>query len=154
MPRPTEEAIRRTTAFARVIGPFLVAATLIIAIRLPDLDGLVHDLFSNSVLPWMLGAMMLVCGLVIIAFHQYWSSVAAIVISLFGWFVALRGLALMAFPSAIESGAGATLTSPGLLLGARVFFMVLTAVGVWLTFVGWVSRRAGAPVDSASAAAR
>jgi hypothetical protein len=98
--------------------------------------------------------MMLVCGLVIIAFHQCWSSVAAIVISLFGWFVALRGLALMAFPSAIESGAGATLTSPGLLLGARVFFLVLTAVGVWLTFVGWVSRRTGAPVDNASAAAR
>jgi hypothetical protein len=80
--------------------------------------------------------------------------VPAIVISLFGWFVALRGLALMAFPSAIESGAGATLTSPGLLLGARVFFLVLTAVGVWLTFVGWVSRRTGAPVDNASAAAR
>src|SRR6185437_9937133 len=147
MPRPTEEAIRRTTAFARVIGPFLVAATLIITIRLPDLDGLVHDLFSNSVLPWMLGAMMLVCGLVIISFHQYWYSLAAIVISLFGWFVALRGLALMTLPSAIESGAGQTLQSPGLLLGARAVFLLLTALGVWLTYVGWLARRTGARVD-------
>ena len=98
MPQPTREAIGRTRAFARVVGPFLVAVTLIIAIRLPDLTGLVNDLFSNSVLPWMLGAMMFACGLVVIAFHQYWYSLPAIVISVFGWFVALRGLTLMAFP--------------------------------------------------------
>ncbi len=115
MQQPTPEALRRTTAFARVIGPFLVAATLIVAVRLPDLGGLLDDLFDNSVLPWILGAMMLVCGLIIIAFHQFWHSVAAALISLFGWFVALRGLTLMAFPSAIESGAGETLANPGLL---------------------------------------
>lgn len=154
MPHPTPEAIRRTTAFARVIGPFVVAATLIVAIRLPDLTGLVADLFENSVLPWLLGAMMLVCGLVIIAFHQYWYSLTAIAISIFGWFVALRGLALMAFPTTIESGAGETLSNPALLLSARVFFLLLTLVGVWLTCAGWVPRRAQGPVDNASAATR
>lgn len=153
MPHPTPEAIRRTTAFARVIGPFVVAATLIVAIRLPDLTGLVADLFENSVLPWLLGAMMLVCGLVIIAFHQYWYSPTAIAISIFGWFVALRGLALMAFPSAIEFGAGDTLTNPALLLAARVFFLLLPLVGLWLTWAGW-SRRAPGPVDNVSGAAR
>jgi hypothetical protein len=154
MHQPTPEAVRRTTAFARVIGPFVTAATVIVAVRLPDLGALVDDLFGNSVLPWILGAMMLVCGLVIIAFHQYWHGLAAIAISLFGWFVALRGLTLMAFPAAIESGAGSTLASPGLLLGARIFFLFLAAVGVWLTYVGWVPRHSGAPVDNVSAAAR
>lgn len=154
MRQPTPEAARRTTAFARVIGPFVVAATLIVAIRLPDLTGLLDDLFGNSVLPWILGAMMLVCGLVVIAFHQYWYNPTAIAISIFGWFVALRGLALMAFPSAIESGAGDTLANPGLLLGARVFFLVLTLVGLWLTYAGWFSGRARDPVDNASTATR
>jgi hypothetical protein len=152
--QPAQGAVRRTTAFARVIGPFVFAATLIVAVRLPDLTGLLADLFGNSVLPWILGAMMLLCGIVIIAFHQYWYSVAAVVISLFGWFVALRGLALMAFPTAIESGAGETVANPTLLLGARVFFLLLTAVGGWLTYIGWFSRRARAPVDNVSAAQR
>ena len=58
-------------------------------------------------------------------------------ISLFGWFVALRGLTLMAFPTAIENGAGATIDSPGLLLGARVFFLMLSVLGLWFTYVGW-----------------
>jgi hypothetical protein len=93
----------------------------------------VDDLFGNAVLPWILGAMMLACGLVIIGFHQYWYSASAVVISLFGWFVALRGLALVALPTEIESGATETLSRPGLLLGARIFFLALTAVGLWLT---------------------
>jgi hypothetical protein len=137
MTDPTPESISRTRAFARVIGPFVALATLIIAIRLPDLDGLLGDLFANAVLPWMLGAMMLAMGLIVIAFHQYWRGGAAVLISLFGWFVALRGLAMMAFPSAIETGAGGTLASPGLMLTARIFFGLMTLMGPWLTFVGW-----------------
>jgi hypothetical protein len=69
--------LQRTRAFARVIGPFVALATVIVAIRLPNLTGLVNDLFANAVLPWILGAMMLVCGLIIIGFHQFWSSLAA-----------------------------------------------------------------------------
>ena len=105
MREPTPEAVMRTRAFARVIGPFVALATLIISIRLPDLTDLLDDLFTNAVLPWILGAMMLVVGLIIIAFHQYWRSVTAAMISFFGWFVAVRGLAMMAVPSAIETGA-------------------------------------------------
>jgi hypothetical protein len=142
------------TWLARVIGPFVATATLIVAIRLPSLTGLLGDLFDNAVLPWILGAMMLLCGLVIIAFHQYWSSLAAVIISLFGWFVGLRGLTLMAFPSAIETGAAETVASPGLLIGARVFFLLLTAIGGYLTYVGWISHRADVPVDNVSAEAR
>jgi hypothetical protein len=43
----------------------------------------------------------------------------------------------MAFPSAIETGAGDTLASPGLLLAARIFFGLMTFMGLWLTYVGW-----------------
>ena len=44
---------------------------------------------------------------------------------------------MMAFPTAIETGADATIVSPGLLLAARIFFGLLTAIGLWLTYVGW-----------------
>jgi hypothetical protein len=141
MSEPSPEIRLRTRTLARVLGPFIASATLIVAIRLPDLTGLLDDLFANAVLPWILGAFMLVSGLVVIACHQYWYSVTAVLISLFGWFVALRGLTLMAVPSAIETGAGGALASPGLLLGARIFFLLLTAMGVWLTYVGWVPRQ-------------
>lgn len=150
MRQPSPEAAARTRAFARVIGPFVALATLLISIRLPDLTGLLDDLFANAVLPWILGAMMLVVGLIIIAFHQYWRTVTAALISLFGWFVAVRGLAMMAVPSAIENGAGDTISSPGLLLAARVFFGLLTAMGLWLTYVGWIAPAPVADRDRAT----
>lgn len=140
MPETNPQIRLRTRAFARVLGPFVAVATVIVAIRLPDLTGLLDDLFANAVLPWLLGAFMLMFGLIVIAFHQYWYSAAAVLISLFGWFVALRGLTLMALPSAIDTGASEVLASPGLLLGARIFFLALTAMGLWLTYVGWGPR--------------
>ncbi|MFV9636601.1 hypothetical protein [Mycobacterium neumannii] len=141
------EAKQRTRFFCRVLGPYEAIVTLIIAIRLPVLDHVAGDLFENAALPWMLGAMMLAMGLVVIAFHQYWYSVTAVLVSLFGWFVALRGLGLMAFPSAIQEGATDATSSPGLLLAFRIFFLLLTAMGLWLTYVGWVAAK---PVDNSS----
>ena len=144
---PAPESAARTRELARVIGPFVALATLIISIRLPDLTGLLDDLFANAALPWILGAMMLVVGLIIIAFHQYWRTVTAALISLFGWFVAVRGLAMMAVPSAIETGAVDTISSPGLLLAARVIFGLLTVMGLWLTYVGWRSSASGRSIS-------
>jgi hypothetical protein len=153
MANSSPEARQRTRAFARVIGPFVACATVIVAIRLPDLTGLVDDLFANPVLPWILGGMMLAVGLVVIAFHQYWYSVTAVLISVFGWFVALRGLALMAFPSTIQEGATEGTSSAGPLLAFRIFFLLLTAMGLWLTYVGWFSSSTREPVDNVSGAA-
>lgn len=147
MSQSTAEAAQRTRAFARVLGPFVAVATAIIAIRLPSLSHLLSDLFTSGILPWILGAMMLLMGLVVIAFHQYWYSLTAVLISLFGWFVALRGVAMMAFPSAIDSGADATINNPTMLVVARIFFLLLTLMGLWLTYVGW---RRHAPVDNSS----
>jgi hypothetical protein len=145
MSQPTAATAARTRAFARVIGPFLALVTLVIAIRLPEVTGLVDDLFANAALPWILGAMMLIAGLLVIAFHQYWRGFSAALVSLFGWFVALRGLTLMAFPSTIETGAGDALANPVLLTGARIFFGLMTLLGGWLTYVGWISP---GPVDN------
>lgn len=77
MSGPTADAAQRTRAFARVIGPFVAVAALIVAIRLRDLTGLVDQVFANPVLPWMLGAMMLTAGLIVIAFHQHWRGPSA-----------------------------------------------------------------------------
>ncbi len=133
----TPEARARTRAFARVIGPFLVIVLAIIAVRAPSVGTILPAFFGNAALVWITGAMMLLGGLLIIAHHQYWSSLAAILISLFGWFVALRGLTLLAAPQLIKSGAAvATNMMPIVQIG----FGLLMLIGLWLTFVGWIAK--------------
>jgi hypothetical protein len=135
----TPEARARTRAFARVIGPFLVIVPGIVVVRVPgmSLDTVLSAFFANDALVWLTGGMLLLGGLLVIAQHQYWSSLAAILISLFGWFLALRGLTLLAAPQLLANAAAAALTMmPVVLIG----FCALVLMGLWLTFVGWIAK--------------
>lgn len=131
------ESRLRTRAFARVLGPFLVIVPGIIIVRAPDIEAILRSFFQNDVIVWFAGAFLLFCGLLIIANHQYWSSAAAIIISLFGWFLALRGLALLTVPRLIERGAYAAIT---VVPAVRAGFSLLVLAGLWLTCVGWIAR--------------
>ena len=133
----TSEAQARTRAFARVIGPFLSIVTGILVMRAPEMDTMASAFFENEALVWLMGGILLFCGLLVIAHHQYWSSPSAIVISLFGWFLALRGVALLAMPQ-LYGHASASLT--GAITSVRIGFGFLTLAGLWLTFVGWIAK--------------
>jgi hypothetical protein len=133
----TLESKARTRTFARVIGPFMVIVPGILVVRAPGLGTVLSALFQNEALVWMMGALLFFCGLLIIAFHQYWSSPAAVMISLFGWFLALRGLILLAAPELILRGG---MASMNMIPAVRIGFSILVAVGLWLTYVGWLAK--------------
>jgi hypothetical protein len=52
------------------------------------MGALAFDFFKNALLVWFADALLLLAGLLIIAFHQYWSNAAAVIISLLGWILA------------------------------------------------------------------
>lgn len=141
-PMPTAarlEAARRTRAFARVIGPFLTVVTAVVAVRAPDLADQLTSFASGPMWPWVLGALLFGLGLSIVAFHQYWHSLAAVLISLFGWFLLLRGLALLVAPGLItetaQSASGTAVSA------VRAGFGLLAVCGLYLSYVGWLRRR-------------
>lgn len=150
MPTPDPAAHERTRAYARVIGPYVAVFTAVIALRLPDMTAVVDDLFAPPLMVWMLGAMMLAGGLVVIGGHRHWRGPLAVAVSLFGWFVALRGLALIVAPAAMDAGVQATLDSPAALTTARLLFGGLAVVGLLLAWAGWRGGRA-APVPGGAA---
>jgi uncharacterized protein YjeT (DUF2065 family) len=137
----TPESQARTRAFARVIGPWLVIVPGIIAVRAPGMGALAADFFKSDLFVWFAGALLLFGGLLIIAFHQYWSSLAAVLISLFGWILALRGLVLMAAPKLYERAA----TVMEAISVVRLIFGVLVAIGLYLTYVGWLAKSPSPP---------
>lgn len=134
----TVDPALRTRAFARVIGPFVATVTAIIAVRAADLRFLGDSFFTEPMWWWLFGALLLFCGLMIIAFHQFWRGLAPVIISLFGWFLALRGFVLLAFPQLMQKGVDASVPAVG---PVRFFFLFLTVVGVYLTYVGWIRKR-------------
>jgi FtsH-binding integral membrane protein len=90
---------------------------------------------ANPMWPWLFGAILLILGLVIIAFHQYWRSPAAIIVSVVGWFLAIRGVLLLTVPQAYDAAGDAVYSSATALIW--VVFVCLALSGVYLTYVGW-----------------
>jgi uncharacterized protein YjeT (DUF2065 family) len=134
----TREPQARTRSFARVIGPWLAIVPGIIVLRASGMGALASEFFKSGLFVWFAGALLLFGGLLIIAFHQYWSSVAAVMISLFGWILAFRGLVLMAAPALYERAAMSMDSIPIV----RLVFGVLVAIGLYLTYVGWLAKPA------------
>jgi uncharacterized membrane protein len=91
---------------------------------------------ANPMWPWLFGAILLIFGLVIIAFHQYWRSPAAIIVSVVGWFLAIRGVLLLTVPQAYNA-AGNALYSSRATAAIWVVFVCLALSGLYLTYVGW-----------------
>jgi hypothetical protein len=123
-----------TLMFARVLGPFLVISCVTAVVRASDMRALVTDFGANPVWPWVTGCFILVGGLVIVALHQCWRGVAAVIVSVMGWLLALRGLFLLAFPTAFMSMANSALEASALWRTVCVCFAL---IGLYLTYVGW-----------------
>ncbi|MCV6984337.1 hypothetical protein H7H78_02395 [Mycobacterium shinjukuense] len=120
--------------FARVLGPFSVIVSVTAVARASTMRTLLSEFEASSVWAWVTGAFVLLAGLVVIALHQYWRGLAAIIVSLMGWLFALRGLLLLAFPNAVMSIADATIGLTALWVSLSIVFAL---VGVYLTYVGW-----------------
>jgi hypothetical protein len=132
----------RTRMFARAFGPFFLIVPSIIAVRASSqMPVLLHEFSNDPMWQWELGALLLMWGSVIIAFHQYWRSVAAVLISLLGWFLAIRGILILAIPDVYDS-AGSALEQNAIPL-VRVIFAGIALVGLYLSYVGWIAKPVG-----------
>lgn len=136
----TPESRARTRSFARVIGPFAMIVPGAVAIRAATGTlGEFSGFFDSPLAVWGAAALLLFAGLLILANHQYWSSPAAIIISLFGWFLFLRGLVLIAAPQVMQSGVDVAM-SAGIMPVVIAGFSLLALLGAYLSFVGYLAK--------------
>jgi hypothetical protein len=122
--------------FARMLGPFFTIVPTTVAVRGHYMEALFNEFKANPMWPWLYGAILLSFGLAIIAFHQYWRGLAAIIISVVGWFLAVRGLLLLTVPGVYNSAGNAIYSSSATAL-IWVLFAVLASCGLYLTYTGW-----------------
>ena len=128
----------RTRMFARVIGPFIAAIAIIAALRGPDMTALLAQFTASAVWPWVTGAFVLLGGIAVVAFHQYWRSPAEVLVSVLGWMMVVRGVILIAFPAAFASMANRMI---GWHAALTAVYVVMAVIGVYLTCIGYAARR-------------
>ncbi|RDH78159.1 hypothetical protein DVS77_12490 [Mycolicibacterium moriokaense] len=130
----TTHVQRRTRMFARVMGPYLTIVAIVVAFRAPDMRQLLAEFTAGNVWPWVMGAIVLITGIAIVAFHQYWRGGAAIIISALGWLLVVRGIFLLAFPAVFASLADRAIAATWSWVAV---YVVMALIGLYLTYTGW-----------------
>ncbi|HTZ16595.1 MAG TPA: hypothetical protein VMC78_23770 [Mycobacterium sp.] len=134
MSSPDQPGIR-TRMFARVLGPFFVIVCATAGARTSEMSSLMSAFAANALWSWVAGSFVLAGGLVVAALHSYWRDPAAVVVSLMGWLITLRGVLLLAFPKAFISMANSVIGMGDLW---RAICIGFTLIGLYLTYVGWM----------------
>lgn len=147
-PHPIEY---RTRMFARVLGPYLLIASVTLVARPTYVKNLLHAFDGSSVWPWITGAFVLPMGLVVVALHPYWRGFAAAAVSVLGWMTVAKGIALMTFPqSYLSMGQDAVAGTPWWIISVAT----MALVGLYLTVVGWAPTHQSVTVATARADTR
>ena len=130
----TSAQSQTTRLFARVLGPYLVIAMAVFAVRMPDVRELFSAFDSSPMLVWVTGAFTLLSGLVVVALHQQWKGAAAIIVSALGWLTTIKGFVIMAFPGSYTSLANMMTAGSTLFIADAI---LVGLIGLYLTYVGW-----------------
>jgi hypothetical protein len=134
----SQQSEYRTRMFARVMGPYLAIIAATAALRPTDMRAMLSGFESDPLWSWITGAFILLFGLVVIALHPYWRGAAAIIVSVLGWVVAVKGLFLVAGSHTYFSMANGAVDAMG---WWRAGAAVEVLIGLYLAYVGWVPAR-------------
>lgn len=127
----------RTRTLARFVGPYLVVLSAMLIARRDTLPELLPAFMQDAALVLATGAFTLMAGLTMVAAHHHWTRPAAVAVSLIAIVAALKGASLMIVPSLGIEMTTAAVSSPLMLMAAAAAALL---VGLWLSFVGWLSK--------------
>lgn len=129
-----QEVPEQTRKFARVLGPYFLVLSAVVAVRAGDMPTLLTEFAATTLWPFVMGAFALLGGIAIVAFHQRWHGAAAIIVSVTGWLLVARGLFLLAFPDTAATVADTLIDMPPVWLPA---YAVMALLGLYLTMVAY-----------------
>ncbi|NWG54141.1 MAG: hypothetical protein HXY28_10510 [Hydrogenophilaceae bacterium] len=132
-----QDRIARTRLLARIVGPFLLVAGAAVALRANTIDTLFPAFFQDTPLVLITGVFTLMVGLVMVAAHHHWNSLAASVISVLAIVAVIRGVTLMLAPDLAAALAEGVTHAPAVPLALAALIAI---VGAWLTFIGWLQK--------------
>jgi hypothetical protein len=133
----SEEQAAVTRFCARVAGPFLIIAGLLIFTRYDTFPMLLPSVLQNAPLVLITGIWTLILGLIMFAAHHHLGSPAAVTLTVIALVLVLRGALLMLLPETLITVAAQMVRVPAMMWATTALML---AVGLWLAFVGWFAR--------------
>lgn len=125
-----------TFILARVLGPVLILAGVLLITQTPRVINAMMGFLASDALMMFAGFLSLMIGLGLVALHQRWDGVSAILISVLGWMFVLRGAVALLAPQFLEQGAEWILANR---IALPIAGCVTALIGVWLAYAGYIA---------------
>ncbi|MFZ2028916.1 MAG: hypothetical protein WAU68_01290 [Vitreimonas sp.] len=138
----TEQQAALTRGFAKGLGIFLILFGLGIAVRGDILFMLVPAFMQDGPLVFVTAVFGLGIGCAMVAAHHHFNSLAALLITVFGWITLIRSAILLFAPQIVSQVASVAMRIPGIPL---IPAAIAVLIGIYLTYVGWFAARKGTP---------
>jgi hypothetical protein len=126
-----------TIQLARIYGVVAFTAALAALLSPKRMGLIIADFETAPALVFMSALFALILGLVMVMIHNLWTDIAAILVSLFGWIVLIKGILLLAAPEGLLRFAAASASSPARIRLWGVAALVLAAI---FLIIGLASR--------------
>jgi len=131
-----------TRGFAKGLGIFLILFGLGIAMRADILWALVPSFIQDGPLLFVTAVFGIAIGCAMVAAHHHFNSLAAFLITFFGWVTLIRSAILLFAPQIISQVASVAMHIPGI---PMIPAAIAVLIGIYLTYVGWFAARKGTP---------
>ena len=117
-----------TIELARIYGVVTLTVALAALLATKRMTDIIADFERSPALVFMSALFALVLGLVMVMLHNLWTDIAAILVSLFGWIVLIKGILLLAAPDGLLKFASASASSPVRVRAWGIAALVLAAI--------------------------
>ena len=122
-----------TIFLAKLFGFYLVAKSIMVFLRAEEMKKLIAEFRKSRALQMVVGALVLIMGILSVSFHNEWGSIPETLVSLVAWGMVAKGLIFLWAPEESEHLMD-DFTDPEWL---RIGAVIVYTVGAYLLGVGF-----------------
>jgi hypothetical protein len=113
---------------ARLIGPVMMTAGLAVLLNRQSFRSMVEEFLASRALMFLAGLMVMPAGLAIVLTHNVWTADWRVMVTLFGWLLAIAGAIRIVEPPLLYAGARAFLRHAAMPILAGCIWLAIGAV--------------------------
>ena len=124
-----------TETVAAIVSVLILVIGISYLVQAEQWIRLAQELMNEPHRSLPLALLLLVMGLPVIAIHNLWVSDWRVVVTIFGWLLAIKGFGLLVYPQLAGKYAG--LSESFLIRYSRAAGVVFAVIGAWLSYQAW-----------------
>ena len=124
----------QTILLSKVFGLFLIIVSTTILLQRHDFMNAVAVFARDRLIRIVISAVELLAALFLVMMHNEWSSIPAVIITLFGWMALMESIVYLALPNRVVEPLIAAFNIPMLYVFGGVLALVL---GIYLAAFGF-----------------